>query len=145
MNGSKTISMEKEKTERKPAKTAMQRKVSRMTSDLRGKLSKDRLYSKDLDMQLGIVAVCNVKIRQIMEKMSEPDYDLLQTEFSREGNPRSSINPLENLLMRYIQLMQAALRGTGLNADSKRVASGEADDRDEDLISKADEWEKAVK
>lgn len=126
-------------------KSALQRQVNSAKTRMRNALAKEHLYSKEWDMQLEIVAMCDVKIRQIMAEMSKEGYSLLQTEVSREGNPRYSINPLENLLMRYIQIKQQALRASGLNTDSKRTSSGDAVDMDDALTAAADEWEKEVK
>ncbi len=82
-------------------------------------LRKADKYTSDLAQQVDIAARLYVRLKAYEAQMAAPDYRVLIREYSREGNERLSVNPLEATYRSYLEQYQSALRALGMNVDAK--------------------------
>jgi transposase-like protein len=76
-------------------------------------------YSGELEIQAELTARLIQRFNDIDQEMHSPDYDIVNVEYSREGNSRSSVNPLEKLYLEYYDRIHRALRALGMSVDAK--------------------------
>lgn len=97
--------------------------ISAQMKDLKDKttttLKKEGKYSPLYGLQVEMVSLLMAKIRLLMKEMERPEYNAIELEMSREGYDRKKINPCETLLQDYASLVLRALKGLGMNTDSK--------------------------
>lgn len=82
-------------------------------------LKQEGKYTKELTVQVTLVADLLVKYETLQEEMRRPDYQPILVETSREGNCRGKKNPAEDLFISYQSQIQRALRALGMNTDAK--------------------------
>ena len=97
--------------------TTLQSKIQEITELLKAK----GLYREEFAMQVKLVAQLSIKTDLIFAKTMEDDYLPVVKQTSREGHSRETINGYELLFKQYTEQLQTALRGLGLNTDSKKV------------------------
>lgn len=103
------------------ARNAKQRLVNR--------LKKQGKYSSMLDPQIEIAANLLARGSILMSQISSSEYSPIHVEYSREGNTRMSVNPMERLYLDVLEQTQKALRALGMNTDSKEVTKNEGSDK----------------
>lgn len=103
------------------ARNAKQRLVNR--------LKKQGKYSPMLDPQIEIAANLLARGSVLMTQISSSEYSPIHVEYSREGNTRMSVNPMERLYLDVLEQTQKALRALGMNTDSKEVTKSEGSDK----------------
>lgn len=82
-------------------------------------LKKEGKYTAELSMQVNITAQLLVQTDMLAESVMALGPNVIDVEFSREGNERKSINPLVKLYTETAEKAQRALRALGMNTDSK--------------------------
>ena len=92
-------------------------------------------YSGELEIQAELTARLIQRFNDIDQEMHSPDYDIVNVEYSREGNSRSSVNPLEKLYLEYYDRIHRALRALGMSVDAKERKSD-----NDDFIEKMNEF-----
>lgn len=95
------------------------RKVKNKKAYIIRLLKKQGKYSPELSLQAGLVAQLLVRIETLAEEIFSDDYSTVNTELSREGNPRELLNPKDRLYLELMKQAQAALKALGMNTDSK--------------------------
>lgn len=89
------------------------------------KALKDRgTYDKGLKFQIDLAALLLTKLGMLKAEIFDKNHHTVIIEKSREGNNRETVSPLEAQFKQYLTAAQAALRGLGLNADSKQKIEG---------------------
>ena len=89
------------------------------------KALKDRgTYDKGLKFQIDLAALLLTKLSLLKAEIFDKNHHTVIIEKSREGNNRETVSPLEAQFKQYLTAAQAALRGLGLNADSKQKIEG---------------------
>lgn len=91
-------------------------------------LKEQNLYTPERAMQVDVVAVLFERVRLLKQEIFGADYQAVVTEISREGNRRAETAKQEDLLLRYTERLQSALRALGMNADSKESRNMENSD-----------------
>lgn len=92
------------------------------------KLLKDNgKFAAELTYQVEITARLLVRAEQQSKEMSSPEYQPITVEYSREGNERRTVNPLERLHAETLRQAQRALAALGMNTDSKQKLEGPDD------------------
>lgn len=80
-------------------------------------------YTSELSMQVTITAQLLVKTEMLAAEVLSDQHEVVDIEFSREGNQRRLISPKEKLYLDFVQQTQRALRALGMNTDSKERKS----------------------
>lgn len=93
------------------------------------RLKKQGKYSPMLDPQIEIAANLLARGSVLMTQISSSEYSPVLVEYSREGNTRMSVNPIERLYLDVLEQTQKALRALGMNTDSKEVAKNDSSDK----------------
>lgn len=92
--------------------------------DVNGKISCIKkqlgsLYKPELSLQVRLLARLLCLVDECSELRSEPGYEMVKKEYSREGNTRNVLNPLESHYLDVITKAQAAIKALGMNLDCK--------------------------
>ena len=82
-------------------------------------LKKEGKYTAELSMQVTITAQLLVQTDMLAESVAALGPNIIDVEYSREGNERKSINPVVKLYNETAEKAQRALRALGMNTDSK--------------------------
>lgn len=82
-------------------------------------LKKEGKYTAELSMQVTITAQLLVQTDMLAESVASLGPNIIDVEYSREGNERKSINPVVKLYNETAEKAQRALRALGMNTDSK--------------------------
>ena len=82
-------------------------------------LKAQRRYSPELSMQAWLTAQLLVRIEKLAEEIFSEGYSTTLTEYSREGNPRETLNPTDRLYLELVKQAQSALKAMGMNTDAK--------------------------
>lgn len=106
-------------TSENPEGEALKALLDRIVSMLR----EQGKYSGELEIQAELTARLIQRFNDIDQEMHSPDYDIVNVEISREGNSRSSVNPLEKLYLEYYDRIHRALRALGMSVDAKERKS----------------------
>jgi predicted ribosome quality control (RQC) complex YloA/Tae2 family protein len=109
----------KSKNTENPEGEALKELLDRIVSMLR----EQGKYSGELEIQAELTARLIQRFNDIDQEMHSPDYDIVNVEYSREGNSRSSVNPLEKLYLEYYDRIHRALRALGMSVDAKERKS----------------------
>jgi hypothetical protein len=106
--------------ERLNARFAEERKaITRLLKD-------QRKYTPELDLQIDVCAKLKVQEEELNNRLMLSGYSPTITEYSREGEPRSVINPVWKVYQDTAEQLQKALRALGMNTESKeRKTDGE--------------------
>ncbi len=106
--------------ERLNARFADERKaITRLLKD-------QRKYTPELDLQIDVCAKLKVQEDELNNRLMLTGYSPTITEYSREGEPRSVINPVWKVYQDTAEQLQKALRALGMNTESKeRKTDGE--------------------
>lgn len=81
-------------------------------------------YDKGLTFQIDLAALLLTKLSQLKTEIFDENHHTVIIEKSREGNNMETVSPLETQFKQYLTAAQAALRGLGLNADTKQKMEG---------------------
>lgn len=76
-------------------------------------------YTADLTYQVRITASLLVRAELLADEIFAPGHNAVNSELSREGNPRESIAPKERLYLEVARSAQKALTALGMNTDGK--------------------------
>lgn len=82
-------------------------------------LKKEGKYTAELSMQVQVVAQLLVRTDILAEAIFGDGHRAVNVEYSREGNERESVSPMEKLYLDYLGQSQRALRALGMNTDAK--------------------------
>lgn len=82
-------------------------------------LKKENKYTSELSMQVKIAAQLVVRTDMLAAELSKEGHQPVSVHISREGNARELISPKETLYLQFAQRSLTALRGLGMNFDSK--------------------------
>lgn len=96
------------KTGKNSIKEQMGDVISRATKTLK----KEGKFTPLYEMQLQLASMLMARVHMIMDEMEKDDYSI------RQG---LKVNPLEKLLLDYTDRAMKALKGLGMNTDSKDV------------------------
>lgn len=89
------------------------------------KLLKDEgKYTPDMTYQVEIAAKLLVKADLLSDEIFSDVNTSVNIEYSREGHPRTTINPKEKLYLEVLRQGQKALTALGMNTDSKKANIG---------------------
>lgn len=86
-----------------------------------GILKGQGIYSKEMSMQVSLLAQLWVKTEKLFRETI--DADPIAVELSREGYERASVSVKEKLYLDYVDRCQKALKALGMNTDSKEKRS----------------------
>ncbi len=112
-NGQSQTELENNELKRLNAEFTKQKK--RIT-DL---LKEEKKYTPELDLQIEICAKLKVQEETLNKKLMISGYSPTITEYSREGEPRSVVNPVWKVHQDVTDQLQKALRALGMNTESK--------------------------
>lgn len=84
------------------------------------------LWDDKLEPQAKTAAFLSAMAEAINAEMTSPAFDLVQTEYSREGNARQAVNPKVQLGMQFAAMQQQALKS--LDEAAHRRSDDPADD-----------------
>ena len=101
------------------------RKVANKKSYLIRLLKKQNKYSPELSMQVELTATLTIKAKILAEQIATDGS--VTIEVSREGNERQSVSAKEKLFIAYTKQLQSALRGLGMNTDTKAQIGNDQD------------------
>lgn len=104
-------------------------KVENEKQKIVNRLKKQGRYTPMLDQQIKIASTLLVRGSMLMSQISSEAYSPILVEYSREGNTRMSVNPIERLYLDVEAQAQKALRALGMNTDSKEVVKNESSDK----------------
>ena len=82
------------------------------------KSRKDK-YTAELSMQVTLTAQLLVQTDMLAESVMAMGSNIIDVEYSREGNERKSVNPMVKLYNETAEKAQRALRALGMNVDAK--------------------------
>lgn len=82
------------------------------------------VYNSGQKFQIKLAAMLYTKLDMLKDEIFDRNHHTVIIEKSREGNNRETVSPLEAQFKQYLTAAQAALRGLGLNADSKQKMEG---------------------
>lgn len=88
-----------------------------------GLMSECGKYVGEFTVQIEVVARSLVELDKLEAIANAPDYQPILTEYSREGNPRQIVNPLQAEIRACRTQVQTGLKALGLNADAKPIKS----------------------
>ena len=103
----------------------LQKKITAKKNYIVKLLKKQGKYEAELSMQVKITAQLLVRTEILAAQIFDENYQPINTEISREGNKRESINPKEKLYLDLLQQSQKALRALGMNTDSRERKTGD--------------------
>lgn len=86
-------------------------------------LKKEGKYTAELSMQVTITAQLLVQADMLAESVAALGANVIDVEYSREGNERKSVNPIVRLYNETAEKAQRALRALGMNTDSRERKS----------------------
>lgn len=86
-------------------------------------LKKEGKYTAELSMQVTITAQLLVQTDMLAESVMAMGSNIIDVEYSREGNERKSVNPMVKLYNETAEKAQRALRALGMNVDAKERKS----------------------
>lgn len=131
-------------TEQEKKKKKVSKKIIGMYNGIRTRLIKTMkdmgTYDDSKIWQIELAADAVTRLRLLRREMYSEDYHTIITERSREGNTRETVSPLEQLFRIYLTQAQSALRGLGLNTDSRQKVEG-GDEMNEFMDAMNDEDE----
>ncbi len=105
----------------------LKQSIRDLTSLTTSQLESEGIYTPLFDFQIEVVGIILTKVYSLMEVMEGEDYKPVISETSREGAPRLKCNPCEEILQDYLSILLRALRGLGMNTDSKEPKKAEED------------------
>lgn len=105
----------------------IEKSISSKVSYIRKLLTQEGKYTADLTYQVKIAATLMVRTEVLARAILSPGYNPINTEISREGNKRQTVNPTEPLYLQYVGKTQSALRALGMNTDSRERKSDGGD------------------
>lgn len=76
-------------------------------------------YTAELTYQVEITAQLLVRAEMLGDEILADGHNVVNVEYSREGNERVTINPKEKLYLEVLEKGQKALRALGMNTESK--------------------------
>lgn len=82
-------------------------------------LKKEGKYTAELSMQVTLTAQLLVQTDMLAESVMAMGSNIIDVEYSREGNERKSVNPMVKLYNETAEKAQRALRALGMNVDAK--------------------------
>ncbi len=97
----------------------LQKKITAKKNYIVKLLKKQGKYTSELSLQVKITAQLLVRTEILAAQIFDENYQPINTEISREGNKRDSINPKDKLYLDLLQQSQKALRALGMNTDSR--------------------------
>ena len=106
---------------KKSKKSEITSQIERLKEIATSTLKSEGKYTPLYGLQVEVAALLMAKIRLLLNDMSQPGYNAVELEESREGHDRKKVNPCETLLQTYISLVLKALKGLGMNTESKDV------------------------
>ena len=111
--------VEREEPVRKIDKKAA-RKLGGYVSSFTKALKDMGAYNPGQKFQIKLAAMLYTKLDMLKDEIFDKNHHTVIIEKSREGNNRETVSPLEAQFKQYLTAAQTALRGLGLNTDSKQ-------------------------
>lgn len=97
----------------------IERKVKNKKAYIVKLLRKQGKYTEELTYQVDVTARLLVRADMLSEEMLSEGHRAVNVEYSREGNERVTVNPVEKLYLDVLERGQRALRALGMNTESK--------------------------